>query len=67
MLRELLTLTALILTVSAIVRALLRSGEKRVDKAREKRTQKAREYQHLINSMPDVIWTAEIYQETYNF
>lgn len=67
MLTDILTLTAAIFAVSTICRVLICNGEKRVEKARLKKTQKAREYQHLIKLMPDVVWTPEIYNETYNF
>jgi len=40
---------------------------KKVDKARCKKTAKAREYQEISKQMPDVVWTQEIYDQTYKF
>lgn len=45
----------------------VKAQEKTVERARRKKTDKARSYQALIESMPDVIWTDEIYNEAYNF
>lgn len=45
----------------------VKAQEKTVERARRKKTDKARNYQALIESMPDVIWTDEIYNEAYNF
>lgn len=41
--------------------------ERRVERARCKRTAKAREYQMLMRSLPDAVWPAEIYNAAFNF
>ena len=40
---------------------------RRFERARRKKTAVARGYQHLMQQMPDVIWTDEIYRVTFNF
>ena len=41
--------------------------ERRVEQARRKRSNKARSYQKLMTDLPDVIWTQEIYEQSFNF
>lgn len=41
--------------------------ELRIERARCKRTAKAREYQMLMKSIPDAVWPAEIYSIAFNF
>lgn len=43
------------------------ASERRVERARIKKTDKARSYKALMDSMPDVVWTAEIYAATFKF
>lgn len=53
-----------------LVLALVHTKEaqaRRVEQARRKTTDKARSYQRLMDSLPDVIWTRDIYEATFNF
>lgn len=51
----------------ALVIAFFWPSEKKIEKARRKKTEKARAYQKLSRDMPDVVWTQEIYDQTYKF
>ena len=41
--------------------------ERRVERARCKRTGKARQYQALMRDLPDCIWPDEIYKAAFKF
>lgn len=51
----------------ALLVAYVMPGSKKVEKARCRKTKKARQYQELSRQMPDVVWTQEIHDQTYKF
>jgi len=65
MLTRLFLMLAVLLAILAANTA--EASARRVERARIKKTEKARSYKQLMDSMPDVVWTAEIYAATYNF
>ncbi len=64
-------ITKLLLAVIVLLMLLeeftTEASARRVERARIKKTEKARSYKALMESMPDVVWTDQIYAATYNF
>lgn len=51
----------------ALLLAYIWPGDRKVEKARKIKTEKAKGYQEMSEQMPDVVWTDEIYDQTYKF
>lgn len=62
----LLSLTVLLMLLLMSSRTVS-AQERAVEKARCKSTAKARQYQALIQSMPEVVFPEEIYSAAYKF
>lgn len=62
-----IVLTLILWGLLSLVSKLRFFQERRIERARCKRTAKAREYQMLMRSIPDAVWPAEIYSIAFNF